>query len=275
MERKMSVCLGFDLDGETLWTARDPEFAKRPGQISMGAYGPKEGIPRILRLLKKYKLNASFFVPGATCEKYPDVVREIFLEGNEIQNHGWTHTHPHRFGDYESEKDELFRSSDIIEKLTGKRPIGYRSPAWEFSPNTVGILEELDIKWSSNLMHTDRIDLLEVYDYKTKIVEIPVSWVLDDAAYWLYSSNTPGKSMQPLSAVLEYFIEEFDAMVEEFRLDPNTHKNLCYSLTCHPQIIGRPARMMVLEKTIKHILECQDIEFITYTEAYEKYLNNN
>ncbi|MDR2076994.1 MAG: polysaccharide deacetylase [Desulfovibrio sp.] len=271
-KKSFPVGLSFDVDGETLWTARDPENAKRPVQLSMGAYGLIEGVPRILKLLAKYELPASFFVPGMICERYPDVVRRIAGMGHEIGNHGYSHTHPHKFSAEDAERNELIRTSALIEKLSGKPPKGYRSPAWEFSPRTVNLLRELGIDWSSNMMHTDQIHRLEVFGQKTDIVEIPVSWMLDDAAYWLYSLLLVGKAMQPLAAVEEYWKTEFEELYREYMEDEaGERKNQCYMLTCHPQVIGRPARMKLLETVVCFIRSFPNVEFMTGAQMRDRY----
>ncbi|HWQ78960.1 MAG TPA: polysaccharide deacetylase [Anaerovoracaceae bacterium] len=275
-EKKFPVILSFDIDAETLWTSRDPEHAKRPVQLSMGTYGPVEGVPRITKILDKYGIKASFFIPGMTAERYPEMVKALDAAGHEIGNHSYSHKHPHTFDSKEAEKEELVKSNKILENLTGKVPVGYRSPAWEFSTYSVDIIEEMGFKWGSNMMYTDQVNLMKVFDKQTDIVDIPVAWVLDDAAYWLYSVHTPGKCMQPLDAVETYWKTEFDFLYEEFMDDTDgSRKNACFMLTCHPQIIGRPARMTVLENLIKHIRTRPNAVFMTGYEVAEKFRAEN
>lgn len=269
MKKKMPVLLTFDVDGETLWLSRDPDNINFPVTLSLGRYGPEQGIPRILRLLEKYDIKSTFFIPGFIVNKYPDMIAAIDGAGHEIGNHGWSHTHPSTMANKEAEKDEYMRSSDLIEKLTGKRPKGYRSPAWEFSPNTLDILEEMKFDYSSNMMNKDYVSYLKVNDRQTDLVELPIHWVLDDAAYWLYSVKLVGKCMQPLEAVEYYWKEEFEGLYEEFMIEDNS--DICYILTCHPQIIGRPARARVLENLIKYIMEHPNIEFMTAGELASRF----
>ncbi|GHT79866.1 polysaccharide deacetylase [Spirochaetia bacterium] len=274
MTRKMPVILTFDVDGETLWLCRDPENAKRPVTLSQGRYGPEEGVPRIMRLLEKYGIRATFFIPGMTVSRYPDLVRNLALAGHEIGNHGWSHTYPDNMDSYDTEKKEYFDCSNIIEKITGTRPRGYRSPAWEFSVHTLDILAEMpEIEYSSNMMDTERIRYLSTGDRKTNLVELPIHWVLDDAAYWLYSVRTPGKSMQPLESVEFYWRTEFDALLGEFREEAAAlgNSDICFILTCHPQIIGRPARMAMLDRFVGHIAATDGVEFLTGIEAASGY----
>ncbi|GHU63798.1 hypothetical protein AGMMS49983_08070 [Clostridia bacterium] len=270
MSNKMPVLLTFDLDGETLWRCRDPENANRPVVLSQGRYGPECGAPRILNLLKKYDIKATFFVPGFTIDQYPDLIKQIDAEGHEIGNHGWSHTYPDNMDGYDTEKKEYVDSSDLLEKLIGKRPKGYRSPAWEFSPNTIEILESMgDFEYSSNMMDSDKIKYLKVNGIESSLVEIPVSWTLDDAAFWLYSLRTPGKCIQSLESVQQYWTEEFDALSDEFIYEATEtgSSDISYVLTCHPQIVGRPSRMRVLENVIRHIADTEIAEFKTGLSA--------
>lgn len=274
MKKKMPILLTFDLDGECLWRCRDPENANRPVTLSQGRYGPEAGAPRILKLLKKYDASATFFIPGFTVNQYPDLVKELVRQGHEIGNHGWSHTYPDNMDGYDAEKKEYLDCSDIMERITGARPKGYRSPAWEFSPHTIGILEEMtEIEYSSNMMDADRIKYLKVNGRESKLVEIPIHWVLDDAAYWLYSLRTPGKAMQPLESVEFYWRSEFDALLEEFLEEVEEHgdSDICFVLTCHPQIIGRPARMKMLERLVDHMAKTEAVEFLTGLEAATRF----
>ncbi len=276
MKKKMPVLLTFDLDGECLWRCRDPENANRPVTLSQGRYGPETGMPRILKLLKSYNAYATFFIPGFTVNQYQDLVKQIVTEGHEIGNHGWSHTYPDNMDGYEMEKREYLDCSDIMEKVTGSRPRGYRSPAWEFSLHTLDILKEMpEIEYSSNMMDCDKIKFLKVGDRQTNLVEIPIHWVLDDAAYWLYSLRTPGKAMQPLESVEYYWKTEFDALLEEFLEEVETEgdSDICFVLTCHPQIIGRPARMKMLDRFLNHMATTDSVEFITGIEAATRFKN--
>ena len=262
--KKMPVLLTFDVDGECLWRCRDPKNAERPVILSQGRYGPESGVPRILSMLKKHGIHATFFVPGFTVDEYPDMVRQMDAEGHELGNHSWSHTYPDNMSGYDEEMKEYLDCSDIMEKVVGYRPKGYRSPAWEFSPYTLDILEQHlpEIAYSSNMMDTERIRYLTVNGRKTKLVELPIHWVLDDAAFWLYSVRTPGKCMQPLSAVKEYWQEEFDALLAEFQAEvrESGDSDICFVLTCHPQIIGRPARMKMLDEFVQHMQDTNAVE---------------
>lgn len=274
MEKKMLALLTFDLDGESLWRCRDPENANRPVILSQGRYGPETAMPRILKLLRKYEIPATFFIPGFTVNQYPDLTKQIDEEGHEIGNHGWSHTYPDNMESRAQEEQEYLDSSNLIEKLTGKRPKGFRSPSWEFSHHTLEIIEGMtEFEYSSNMMDCDKIKYLNFNGRKSKLVEIPISWIMDDAAFWLYSLRTPGKAIQPLASVEQYWKDEFDGLFEEFieEIEEKGDSDICYVLTCHPQIIGRPSRMKVLERLITHMLNSGRVEFITGIEAAKRF----
>ena len=130
-----------------------------------------------------------------------------------------------------------------------------------------------DIEYSSNMMNTEEIRYLTVNGRKSKLVELPIHWVLDDAAFWLYSVRTPGKCMQPLAAVAEYWREEFDAILEEFQeqVAEKGDSDICFVLTCHPQIIGRPAKVKLLDRFVQHMQDTGAVEFLTGTEAADRF----
>ena len=274
MSKKMPILLTFDMDGETLWRCRDPENANRPVTLAQGRYGPETGLPRILKILDKYDIHATFFIPGFTANQYPDKVKEIFDKGHEIGNHGWSHTYPDNLPSYEAEWKEDEDCGNLVKSITGVKPAGYRSPAWEFGKNTIDIMKKMGFKYSSNMMDTEEIRYLDTGVEKTNIVELPIHWTLDDAAFWLYALLTPGKCMQPHTAVEEYWKEEFDVILEEFREEmvEKGDSDKCFVLTCHPQIIGRPGKTRVLDRVIQHILENDDVECMTCGQAADMFL---
>ena len=173
--KKMPVLLTFDVDGEMIWRCRDPENVDRPVTLSLGHYGLNCGLPRILKVLKKYDAPATFFVPGMTAEMFPHVLPSIMEAGvHEIGHHSYSHTYPDKFPSKEAEAEDYAKASGIIEPVIGKKLKGYRSPAWEFSRNTLDILENMGIEYSSNMMGTDRLEPLEIFGRKSDIIEIQI-----------------------------------------------------------------------------------------------------
>lgn len=236
--------LTFDLDAETLWTARDPNNAERPIVMSQGAYGWKRGVWRVLELLAKYDLRSTFFIPGLVVEQRPEVVEGILEGGHEIAHHSYSHTWILKLTP-DQEREEMEKGIEAIEKATGRKPRGWRSPAAEFSKVTLGLIEEYGFDYSSNFFDDDEPYLLEIDRRQTDIVELPFRWVLDDAPFFNYSITLPGRTMQAPSALLEAWKAEFDCLYAEGRM---------MMIGMHPQIIGQPSRLTVLEGLIKHAL---------------------
>ena len=176
--KKCAVVLGFDFDAESLWATVKMDT---PTPLSRGYYGASVGLPRVLSLLDKYDLRATFFVPADTARRHPDAVRDIHGRGHEIGHHGDVHESPVNV-DADTEKNILDVGLETLEKLTGERPKGYRSPAWDLSPNSAKLFEEYGFMWDSSVMADDfRLHYLKDGDRDTNVVEIPVSWELDDA----------------------------------------------------------------------------------------------
>lgn len=260
----MYVVLSFDVDGETLWLSRDPSGATGPVMLSQGAYGPKTAVPRILRLLDEYDIRSTFFIPGWVAERYGKMCEEIMKNGHEIGHHGYLHEWPNRT-EPEEERNSFARGLEILERVTGRKPLGYRSPGWEFSNITLSLLIEHGLKYSSNMMDSDVPYEHVLEDRGTGLVELPVSWVLDDAAFFMFGLNTSGYAIQNARQVLEIWIDEFEGL-------HNESQHNIYTLTMHPQIIGRPSRMAILEKLIAYIREKSNVVFATGAEAAEQYI---
>lgn len=242
-ERICAVALTFDLDGETIPYMLDPpQAAKRLALMSEFSYGPNVGMPYILDLLDLYEIQASFFSPARTLELHPDLAREIVARGHDLGHHGFMHERPDGLSD-DKEERVLKAGIDVIQGITGRRPIGYRSPAWELKPSSPALLKRYGFQFDSSLMgydipywvETDQGDLLE----------LPVSWRNDDWPQFGFVSAPPvGNGINPPSIGLEVFTAEFDGLFERGGL---------FNMTMHPFLAGRPSGMVVLERLIRYI----------------------
>ena len=238
------LMLTFDLDAETMWTARDPAYAKRPILMSQGAYGWKVGMPRVLKLLERYGVHATFFIPGWVAERNEALVKDVVARGHEVAHHSYSHRWIVNITP-EEEREEMERGMEVLTRITGYRPRGWRSPAAEFSDITLDLIKEYGFDYSSNFFDDDSPYLLEIGGQRTNIVELPFRWVLDDAPFWQYSIVLPGRTLQAPSAVLEAWKSEFDVLYAEDRM---------MMLGMHPEMIGQPSRIKVLEGLIEHAL---------------------
>ncbi len=253
---RCALALSFDSDHETN-ELRDG--GKSIGRLAWGQYGNRVGVPRVLKLLAKYDVKATFYVPAVSALTYPDEQRRVIAEGHEIGIHGWIHevnsTLP-----YEAERELMMRSSDALEKITGIRPVGLRTPSWDFSPNTLRIEKEMGVLYDSSLMADEDCYELLLDGEPTGIVELPVEWVRDDAVYFMMLRFQSLRPYTPPTAVYDIFRREFDMAYEE--------GGIC-QITCHPHIIGYRSRIWIIEELIKHAKSKQDVWFATHREVVE------
>jgi peptidoglycan/xylan/chitin deacetylase (PgdA/CDA1 family) len=260
-ERRCAVLLCFDFDAESLWLSKN---LTTPSVLSRGEYGDRVGVPRILSLLANYSIRATFFVPAETARRHPETVKGIYQKGHEIAHHGDVHESPVKL-DLDEEKRVLMTGLGTLEKLTGERPRGYRSPAWDLGPNSIRLLEEHRFLYDSSMMGDD------FYFYKvrekskeTNLVEVPVSWELDDAPHFHFTfSPVYYRGMASPSKVYEIWAAEFEGAYAS---------EGAFVLTMHPQIIGRYHRLRMLEQLIQHIQGHEKIWFTTCTEAVTDWL---
>jgi peptidoglycan/xylan/chitin deacetylase (PgdA/CDA1 family) len=194
-------------------------------------------------LLKKEHIKATFFVTGWTVERYPESVENIYSMGHEIAHHGYHHEWLDHLA-LEQEKAILEKGITLLKDVTGTKPLGYRSPSWEFSTNTLTLLNKYSFRYSSNMMNSDLPYRHQLNGKKTDLLELPVHWILDDAPFFLYGSRLPGRIMIDPSQVYSIWQQEFQAFYEEA---------LCFVLTMHPQLIGRPSRIKMLDRLIQHM----------------------
>lgn len=248
---RCAVALSFDSDHDT-FELRDG--GKSISALSQGQFGPRQGVPRIRALLTRYGAPATFFVPAITAIHYPDEQRALVAEGHEIGLHGWIHER-NTLLDGKTERDLQFRAADALEAITGIRPVGIRTPSWDFSDSTLRISAEMGLLYDSSLMaDVDCYDLL-LDGQSCGMTELPVEWIRDDAAY-LVMDRWGGLRPQIAPAdILEIFRREFDAALDEGGI---------FQLTMHPDIIGHRSRLWILEELVSHIRTSGPVWFATH-----------
>jgi len=249
---RVAVLLSFDVDNETIEGLRTGTISVGP--LSNGEYGSRVALPRIVDLLDEEGIPASFFFPAWSLKLAPhqaDVVQASDM--HEIAVHGWIHE-SNSILDAITEKRLLSQSIDALEELTGVRPVGYRAPSWNFSPNTLSIIREMGFIYESSLMADDRPYELLQNGEPTGVVELPVEWILDDAPLF----NPLGDRYSPPREVMQVWIDEFDKAWEEGTM---------FLLTMHPHISGHRSRIIALEGLIDHIKAKGEVWFATHAEA--------
>ena len=251
---RVAVGLSFDVDNETgsLRDGRDT-----PSLLSQGEYGSRAGLPRILALLERKKIAASFFVPAVSALLHEASVKAIAKSGvHEVGLHGWIHERNSQL-DEATERDLMTRSLATLERIAGRRPVGMRTPSWDYSPYTISLARELGLIYDSSLMADDRPYEVVAAGRPTGVVELPVEWILDDFPYfWMDRASTVRPTMTP-DEVLSIWKAEFDVAYDERSI---------FILTMHPHVIGHRARMAMLERLIEHMQSKPGVWFATHEQ---------
>ncbi|WP_342361041.1 polysaccharide deacetylase [Terrarubrum flagellatum] len=258
---RCAIALSFDADHETN-ELRDG--GKSIGRMAWGQYGPRVGVPRLLALLKKHDVKATFYVPAVAALLHPDEQKRVVGEGHEIGIHGWIHEFNSTLP-YGHERELMMRSADTLEKITGVRPVGLRTPSWDFSPNTLRIEQEMGLLYDSSLMADEDCYELLLEGKPTGVVEFPVEWIRDDAPYFMMNRMGAQRPYTSPFDVFEIFKRELDGAWEEGGV---------FQLTCHPHIIGYRSRIWIIEELIKHAKAKGSVWFATHAEV-AKYAKEN
>jgi peptidoglycan-N-acetylglucosamine deacetylase len=250
---RCAVAFSFDSDHETN-ELRDG--GQSIGRLSQGEYGARQGVPRILEILGRAGVKASFFVPAVTALLYPDEQRRVIAEGHEIGIHGWIHERNSELP-AEAERELQMRSADALEKICGRRPVGIRTPSWDFSPHTLAITKEMGLLYDSSLMADVDCYELEMDGKASGVIELPVEWIRDDAVYFNMNRFAALRPYTAPADVYDIFRREFDAAYREGGI---------FQLTMHPHVTGYRSRIWILEELIRHIRGHERVWFATHAE---------
>lgn len=258
---RVAVALSFDFDSETN-ALRDGEDS--PGTHSRGEYSARVAVPRILALLERQQVPASFFVPAVTGILHPQEIRRILAPGaHEIGLHGWIHERNSLLPE-ETERELMRRSYDTLTAMMGKPPVGIRTPSWDFSRSTLKLVRELGLLYDSSLMADDRpYEILERGE-PTGVVELPVEWLLDDYPYFGFSRFGSVRPHIKPADVFDVWAAEFDMAYEEGTM---------FLLTMHPKYIGHRSRLAMLDDLIEYMKGHEGVWFATH-EAIARYVSS-
>ena len=250
--KRCAAVLSFDFDGETpyLWNNRN-QPSKALGELEQRRFGPRQGIHRILDLLAEQNLRATFYIPGAIAERYPEAVTRIAAEGHEIGLHGYLHERVDQITKGEIEETTA-RAMEALQRVSRQTPVGYRSPSWEMTPETLTVIESIGLSYDSSLMGYD-------HPYWVgNLVEVPVQWLLDDAPYYRYVGR--GDTRPPAYPT---------DVISSWRLELEGAKRFggLFMLTMHPWISGRASRLLALEKLVADYRHDPEIEWATAAEV--------
>jgi peptidoglycan/xylan/chitin deacetylase (PgdA/CDA1 family) len=251
-DAEVAVALTFDVDGETPWLGEGPEYARRLSMLSMGTFGPQRGVERILDLLRDAGIPATFYIPGHTADHHPGAVSAILAAGHEVAHHGYMHLGTEGL-DPAAQREELEKGLAALGRH-GVRPAGYRSPGWELTPETLGLLGELGFGYESSLMADDRPYWQD--GAGSPLLELPGHWSLCD---WPYFGWTPyhGGLLADPARVERIWLDEYESARRDRRV---------ITYTMHPEAIGRGYLALMLERIVGGMRERGRPWFATHSQ---------
>jgi peptidoglycan/xylan/chitin deacetylase (PgdA/CDA1 family) len=252
---RVAVCLSIDPDNFSIALNAGNV---NPVPISLGEYGALEGMPRMLKLLDKHDVPASFYIPAVAAMMHPGMIEEIRKRPrHEVAIHGWIHENPMTLDDPVDEWRMISQSLDLLEKQWGRRPVGNRNPSWTMSTHTIGLLKKAGLLYDSSLQAMDEPHEVLLDGQPTGLIELPVNWIIDDSPMYGSAGDFPSPRM-----IMHVFRDDFD---EAYRAGS------MFMLTMHPHITGQRSRIRQLEELIVYMKSKPGVWFAT-AEEIAKYI---
>ncbi|EOG9164885.1 polysaccharide deacetylase [Campylobacter coli] len=285
MAKEILVAYGVDIDAVAGWLG-SYGGEDSPDDISKGLFAGEVGIPRLLKLFKKYNIPATWFAPGHSIETFPEQMKMIVDAGHEIGAHGYSHENPIAMS-AKQEEDVLLKSIELIEKISGKKPSGYVAPWWEFSNITNELLLKHGIKYDHSLMHNDftpyyvrvgdkwtKIDYSKdakewmkplVRGQETDLIEIPANWYLDDLPPMMFIKKSPNSFgfVSPRD-IGQMWIDQFDWVYREMDY-------AIFPMTIHPDVSARPQVLLMHERIIEHINKHEGVKWVNLNDMADDF----
>ena len=253
---RIAVLFSFDADNET--TTLSQGGTPDPLLLSMDQYGARKGLQRILALLDRHEVPATFFIPAVSLQLAPEMAGLIKQSGrHEFAVHGWIHARVAGMT-REQEKNIIRKSRDYLESRTGERPVGYRPPWGVYSEHTHSILEELGFLYESGLAADDSPHALTVNGEPIQLIELPGNINFEDSV--LDPMNTFSAGLVTPHDLLQTFKDGFDTLYEEGTM-------MLFIL--HPHVSGRASRIGIYDKLIKYMKQHEGVWFATHRQAAE------
>ncbi|EFS2019152.1 polysaccharide deacetylase [Campylobacter coli] len=285
MAKEILVAYGVDIDAVAGWLG-SYGGEDSPDDISRGLFAGEVGIPRLLKLFKKYNIPATWFAPGHSIETFPEQMKMIVDAGHEIGAHGYSHENPIAMS-AKQEEDVLLKSIELIEKISGKKPSGYVAPWWEFSNIANELLLKHGIKYDHSLMHNDftpyyvrvgdkwtKIDYSKdakewmkplVRGQETDLIEIPANWYLDDLPPMMFIKKSPNSFgfVSPRD-IGQMWIDQFDWVYREMDY-------AIFPMTIHPDVSARPQVLLMHERIIEHINKHEGVKWVNLNDMADDF----
>ena len=251
---RVAVALTFSLSNTANNLARGDSAVV---QLTGGEFGAVAGLPRVLAVLDRQNVPATFFVAATAAIVDPQMLPELGKRRQiEIGTLGWSDENPLEINNAATEEQLLGRATEYLTKTTGKKPAGARGPSSVVSLHTIGILKKAGFLYDSTMMAMDEPYEILLNGQPSGIVELPVSRLLDDQPTLTAPRFGPAALPSP-ELVFETFRDDFDAAYDEGTL---------YLITLHPHLIGMRSRIQYLDDLITYIKSKPNVWFATSGE---------
>ncbi len=255
--RLAAVSLTFDVDAEAGYLGEGAHFSRRLTSLSEGRFGVTRGVPRILALLRRHRIPATFFVPGHVAELYPALIETLLAEGHEIGHHGHMHLRSDKIS-AAAQREEMELGLAALARAGAPKPAGYRSSSWELTPETFELVLEHGFRYDSSCMGDDR-PYFEQWQGRT-LLELPVHWSLDDYPMFGWGIDNGGNFTHPRTL--------FDTWIAEYEAARREGRHITF--TMHPEVIGRAARFEQLERFVEHLAADDHVWFARLDQVAEQ-----
>jgi peptidoglycan/xylan/chitin deacetylase (PgdA/CDA1 family) len=259
-----AVMISVNLDAEYYIRLFDPNMMVIDKTfLDVGKESIELGLPRLLDVLARYNIKATFFIPGIIVEKYPEEVYAIVDANHEIGCHGYEHEHMAMLS-LSDQYEAIRKGMEAIFKITGKKPLGLRVPEGEMTIDTLIAAKELGICYSSSLYNDD---VPYFNDLGTcKLLEIPVQWSLYDLPYFAFNFSPAIPSGQDRIACSDKVLNNW-----KWEYDGFHRYGSCFVLQVDPQCIGSQGKIYMLEGILDYIIEKGGAWFATGGEIFNHY----
>lgn len=275
MAKDIKVTFGADIDAVAGWLG-SYGGEDSPHDIQRGMFAGEVGVPRLLRLFDKFDITMTWFIPGHSAETFPHMVERIVAAGHEIGGHGYSHENAVEMSE-QQERDVIFTATEILQKFSGEKPVGYITPWWEMSARTAATLIEAGYEYDkSQGLHDFQPFYARVGDSWTKIdysqpastwmkplqrgteidlVEFGGIWEVDDLPPMMFNKHNPNSFGFTNPRDIE------DMWREQFDWAYDNYDYAVFPITMHPDVSGRPHVLPMLERLIKHMAERPGVSF--------------
>ena len=284
-EKEIIVAYGVDVDAVAGWLG-SYGGEDSPDDISRGMFAGEVGSLRLLNLFEKYGLKTTWFIPGHSIETFPEQMKAVVDAGHEVGSHGYSHENPVAMTP-QQERDVLEKAIELIEDLTGKKPVGNVAPWWEVSATTNELLLEYDYKYDHSLQHNDftpyyarKGDSWTAIDYskpaaewmkplvrgeEIDLVKIPGNWYVDDLPPMMFIKGSPNSHgfVNPRD-IEQMWRDQFDWVYREMDY-------AVFAMTIHPDVSGRPQVLMMHERLIEHFNSHDGVRWATFEEIADDF----